>query len=140
MSKWKVYYNPEELKELYSRTSYNLKKDIKDIKEEQLQDISEEIARQLHFGFVKGSTEIYFGKKRKASYAKIRIIDCKKEEGKSSGFRCIVLIDYTHEAAFMMHLYKHGKKAADRIKQGEKNKLKALVDDYIESIEHEESI
>ena len=71
---------------------------------------------------------------------RLELLIAKKEEGKSSGFRCIVLIDYTHEAAFMMHLYKHGKKATDRIKQGEKNKLKALVDDYIESIEHEESI
>lgn len=80
MSKWKVYYNPEELKELYSRTSYNLKKDIKDIKEEQLQDISEEIARQLHFGFVKGSTEIYFGKIEKPPMQRLELLIAKKKK------------------------------------------------------------
>ena len=48
MEKFSVYYDPDALEELGKHTPYNLKKDLKNIDEDTLTDIAEDIAMCFH--------------------------------------------------------------------------------------------
>lgn len=50
MSKFSVYYNPEDLEPLYSLSPYNLKRDIKTIDRSELDRIAEEIGNEVRNG------------------------------------------------------------------------------------------
>lgn len=50
MSKFSVYYNPEDLEPLYSLSPYNLKRDIKTIDRTELDRIAEEIGNEVRNG------------------------------------------------------------------------------------------
>lgn len=137
MSKISVYYDVEKTAELWEKTTFNLKKDLKDISNDDLKDIAEEIGHEIENGIDRPpiTSALYWGIKRKANYAKIRVADEKHDSGKSSGYRCIVLVDYVHNSAFLLHIYKHGQGKDDELTKTDKNKLRKLVDEYVESLE-----
>lgn len=137
MSKISVHYDADELAELWEKTTYNLKKDTKNISEEELADIAVEIANEIENGIDRPptTTAIYWAKERKGAYAKIRVTDIKRNTGKSGGYRCIVLVDYVNNAAFLLHIYRHDKGVDNELTHRAKNKLKDLVDEYITALE-----
>lgn len=137
MSSFSVYYSPEDLEPLYSLSPYNLKKDIKAIDKAELDRIAEEIGNEVHNGIERPpvTTALYWAINRKAAYAKIRVLDVVRDAGKSNGYRCIVLVDYINNAAFLLHLYRHGHGESDNISLKDRNTLKSLVDEYVASLE-----
>ena len=136
MEKFSVYYDPEALEELCMRTPYNLKKDLKNIDEETIKDIALDIADEIHQGLDRPptSTALRWSKKRQAACAKIRVVDVNRDAGKSNGYRAIVLIDYVHFSAFLLHLYRHGHGENDNISKKDRNMLDKLVDEYEQSM------
>lgn len=135
MNKISVYCEAEKTAELWEKTNYNLKKDLKNISDDELNDIAVEIGNEITNGYDRpAATAIYWGFKRKANYAKIRVIDEKRDTGKSGGYRCIVLVDYVNNCAFLLHIYRHGHGVDDELTRSDKNKLKKLVDEYIDSL------
>lgn len=72
MSKFSVYYNPEDLEPLYSLSPYNLKRDIKTIDRSELDRIAEEIGNEVRNGINRppATTALYWAINRKAAYAK----------------------------------------------------------------------
>ena len=143
MNKFKVYCNPEEMEELCALSPFNLKKDLKNLKkdikdfdDEELNRILEEIANELYYGINRppSSVALYWHLSRKAAYAKIKTVDIVRDSGKSNGYRCIVLIDVIHYSAFVLHLYRHSHGEKDNISHAEQNQMKKLVDEYVESL------
>lgn len=139
MDKISVYYDPSALKELWSRTPFNLKRDLKNIDEQTIAKIAEDIGNEIKNGIERPPVAVtpYWGKKRRTAWAKIRTIDVARDSGKSSGYRCIVLVDYVNRSAFLLHLYRHGHGEDKDIDKRAKNMLKALVDEYTESLEEQ---
>ena len=137
MEKFSVYYDPDELEELGRHTPYNLKKDLKNIDEDTLTDIAEDIANEIHQGLDSPPTAVAlrWSKKRQAACAKIRVVDVNRDAGKSNGYRSIVLVDYVHHSAFLLHLYRHGHGENDNISRSDQNMLNKLVDMYAQSLE-----
>ena len=99
--------------------------------------IAEELGNEIHAGIERPptTTALYWGKGRKATYAKIRVLDVVRDAGKSNGYRCIVLVDYVNNAAFLLHLYRHEHGEKDNISRSDKNTLRKLVDEYVASLE-----
>ena len=97
MGTFRVYYDPAALEELCRRTPYNLKKDLKNIDEQTRQEIAEELANEIYLGLDRPPTAVslHWGRKRQATCAKIRVVDVRRDAGKSNGYRCIVLVDYS---------------------------------------------
>lgn len=137
MRKFRVYYDPAALKELYSRTPYNLKKDLKDIDEITITSIAEELANEVYYGIERPPTAVtlHWSKKRQAACAKIRVIDVARDAGKSKGYRCIVLVDYVNNCIFLLHLYRHSHGEKDNIDKKSRNMLDQLVEEYAKSLE-----
>ena len=104
MGTFRVYYDPAALEELCRRTPYNLKKDLKNIDEQTRQEIAEELANEIYLGLDRPPTAVslHWGRKRQATCAKIRVVDVRRDAGKSNGYRCIVLVDYVHSSAFLL--------------------------------------
>ena len=136
MPVFRVYYDPDQTEELWRRSPYNLRRDLKGISESELCRIAQEIGDELRNGaFDRPSAAwLYWGGQRKAAYAKIRVVDVSRSKGKSSGYRCIVLVDFVNNSAYMLHLYRHGHGENDNITKSDSNKLKGLVDEYIDSL------
>ena len=138
MDKFAVHYSPDDeaMEELLSRTPFNLKKDLKGMSDELIQEIAEEIANELHHNIESRLNSIagFIGKGRKAAWVKIRVVDVQRDAGKSHGYRCIALVDMFNRHAFLLHLYRHAHGERDNISDREKNKLKALVEEYTESL------
>ena len=137
MEKFSVYYDPSALEELSQYTPYNLKKDLKNIDEGTLADIAEEIANEIYQGLDRPPTAVAlrWSKKRQTACAKIRVVDVNRDAGKSNGYRSIVLVDYVHHSAFLLHLYRHGHGENDNISKRDQNTLNKLVDMYAQSLE-----
>lgn len=137
MATFNVYYDPVALEELSSRTPYNLKKDLKDIDEDTIAKIAEEIGNEIQKGLNRPpiAVALHWGRNRKAAYAKIRTVDVARDSGKSGGYRCIVLVDYVNTSAFLLHLYRHSHGESENIDRKSRNKLDKLVDEYAESLE-----
>lgn len=137
MEKFCVYYDPVALEELGKYTPYNLKKDIKDIDEETLADIAKDIADEIYQGLDRPPTAVAlrWSKKRQAACAKIRVVDVDRDAGKSNGYRSIVLVDYVHNSAFLLHLYRHGHGEDENISKSDRNMLNKLVEEYAQSLE-----
>lgn len=136
MDKFEVHISPEELEELTSRSPFNLKKDLKNLSAELVQRIAEEIAHTLHYDIDRPPSLVarFIEKERKAAWVKIRIEDVQRDAGKSNGYRCIVLVDMMNRHAFLLHLYRHSHGERDNISSREENKLKKLVNDYVEAL------
>lgn len=132
-----VYYDPAALEELCRRTPYNLKKDLKNIDEQTRQEIAEELANEIYLGLDRPPTAVslHWGRKRQATCAKIRVVDVRRDAGKSNGYRCIVLVDYVHSSAFLLHIYRHAHGEAENISRSDRNQLDGLVDEYERSLE-----
>ena len=138
MDKFAVHCSPDDeaMEELLSRTPFNLKKDLKGMSDELIQEIAEEIANDLHHDIDRPPNLVarFIGKGRKAAWVKIRIVDVQRDAGKSHGYRCIALVDMVHRHAFLLHLYRHSHGERDNISDRDENKLKALVEEYTESL------
>lgn len=136
MGKFTVYCDPIGMEELCNLSPYNLKKDLKSIKNEELDQILEDVANELYQGVDRppASSMIYWHNQRKAGYAKIRTVDVRCDDGKSNGYRCITLVDIINHRAFVLHIYKHGKGKDDNISNAAKNQLRKLVDEYVNSL------
>lgn len=127
---------PAALEELCRRTPYNLKKDLKNIDEQTRQEIAEELANEIYLGWtVHRLRSPFWGRKRQATCAKIRVVDVRRDAGKSNGYRCIVLVDYVHSSAFLLHIYRHAHGEAENISRSDRNQLDGLVDEYERSLE-----
>ena len=137
MSKFSIYYDPDSLKPLCEKSPFKLKKDLKGIDQETLDEIAEEIVNEIYNGLDSrpSAKALYWGKERKAACAKIRVLDIARKEGKSHGYRCVVLVDYKSCCIFLLHLYRHSHGEDKNISTKDKNKLKELVDEYILSLE-----
>ena len=137
--KYNVVIDVEKIQENFAEYSpFNLERDIKNqkLEENDLQNIACSIADEMYYGFDRKSCiAVYWGKKRKANYAKVRVVDLTRSGGKSSGFRCIVLVDEVNCYGYLLHIYRHGHGEKDNISRKEQNKLEALVEAYINSIE-----
>ena len=125
------------MQELLQKTPFNLKKDLKDMSDELIQEIAEEIANELQQGIDHPPSIVapFVDKERKAAWVKVRIVDVQRESGKSNGYRCIALVDMINRHAFLLHLYRHGHGEDKDISKKDKNKLKALVQEYANSLE-----
>lgn len=136
MATYRVYCDPEGMRELCALSPYNLKKDIKNISEKELNSISEEIANELRYGLNRPPVNVpqYWGKTRQVLYSKIRTMDDARDAGKSNGYRCIVLIDNENQCAFVLHIYRHSHGENDNVSKTDKNKLRRLVDEYTSSL------
>ena len=134
MSKFSVYYDPDGMEEICKRSPFNLKKDLKNISDEEIKRIARNVADELYLGAERPpvTSVMYWGLGRKAAYGKIRTVDVEHSDGKSNGYRCITLVDMVNHCAFLLHVYKHGKD--DIISQKDKNQLKKLVNEYVESL------
>lgn len=136
MAKFSVYYDPEGLEQLDEMSPFNLKKDLKGIEKSEIYRIAEEIGNGIYNGVDRPPvfTVLYWGNSRKAASVKIRVLDVARNAGKSNGYRCIVLVDYINNCAFLLHVYRHGHGESENISQVKQNKLKKLVDDYVASL------
>lgn len=136
MNTFKVYYDPQGLKELLEQTPFNLAKDLKKLDKTTIESIAEEIANELQYEISHPPviSILHWGKKRQAASAKIRVVDVARDAGKSSGYRCIVLIDCINNAVFLLHLYRHSHGEDENISKKAQNQLKKLVDEYEESL------
>ena len=139
LNKISVYCDPAGLEELHSRTPYNLRKDLKDIDDDTIAQIAEELGNEIKEGLNRPPTAVAlrWGKNRKAACAKIRTVDVARDSGKSGGYRCIVLVDYVNNSAFLLHLYRHGHGENDNIDRKSRNMLDKLVDEYSASLEQQ---
>ena len=136
VEKFNVYYDPDDLDCLCQYTPYNLKNDIKKIDKETLKEISEEIANELYYGLNRPPSIaiLHWGKKRQAACAKIRVVDVKRDSGKSGGYRCIVLIDNINHCVFLLHIYRHAHGESENIKKKDFNKLNVIINKYKEAL------
>lgn len=139
MSKFAVHCCPDDeaMQELLQKTPFNLKKDLKGMSDELIKEIAEELGNELQHGIDHPPSLVapFVGKGRKAAWVKVRILDVQRESGKSNGYRCIALVDMINRHAFLLHLYRHGHGEDKNISKKDKNKLKALVEEYVDSLE-----
>ena len=135
---YKVSLNFEEIQEEFKPfTPYNIIKDIKrqKLRKEELARIAQNIAEELKMGENRPSYQvIYWGEERKANYSKLRSDDKERGEGKSYGYRCIVLVDNINHFGYLLHIYRHGHGENENISASDRNKLKELVDEYIKEL------
>lgn len=138
MDKFYVHCFPDDdaMEELLSKTPFNLKKDLKEIPEDVIKDIGEEIAGELHEHINRPPNLIakYIGIGRKAAWVKIKTLDVQREAGKSNGYRCITLVDMINRHAYLLHLYRHGHGEDKNISKSDEKTLKKLVDEYTKSL------
>lgn len=116
-------------------TPFNIVRDIHKLRlsEKDLGEIAKNVSDELKAGDGRTSNQsIYFGYKRLARWAKIRIADVQRKTGKSSGYRCIVLVDEKNKFCYILHLYLHSN--IINISKQETNQLKKLVDEYIDNL------
>lgn len=137
MKIYRVYCNPEGMEELCSRSPFNLKKDLKHIRDEELKEICEEVANELKQGEDHPPivSPMYWTPTRHTLYAKIRTMDVGRDAGKSNGYRCIALVDAKHQLAFILHIYRHGHGEDKTIDFKATKRLRALADEYEASME-----
>ena len=115
-----------------SLSPFNLEKDIKNISESELTNISKNIANELRIG-PHGNTYTSNYKSKiyiKIGYVKIRCEDKARNNGKSGGYRCIVLVDESINYGFLLHIYRHSHGENSDITKSAKNQLKILVEEY----------
>ena len=130
--KYSIVCDAEIIDEQFHGLSpFNLKNDVKNINEAQLNHIAENIANELVYG-PHGKTNVVIYKSKvsfKVNYSKIRCEDNVKKKGKSGGFRCIVLVDNIIHYGIILHIYSHSE--TDDISKKEENCLKKLVEAYV---------
>lgn len=115
-------------------TPFNLKWEIKSLSNEQKNDIKHNIGAHIMQGVSNSYKELIIEtiNKRKITISKLKITDRSSNKGKSSGFRCIVLVDNLNFLCILLHIYKHSDK--DNITKSEKNKLRNMLEHYVSSL------
>lgn len=139
MSKFAVHCCPDDeaMQELLRKTPFNLKKDLKGMSDELIQEIAEEIANELYYGINRPPNVVarFIGKRGKAAWVKIKTVDVQRDSGKSNGYRCIALVDTINKHAFLLHVYRHAHGEDKNIDKKAENALKLLVEEYVDSLE-----
>ncbi len=101
-----------------------------------IEDIKVELALEIQVTLKNTSKiiKLYEAKNNyKICIIKFRMADDKSNLGKSSGWRIIALMDDNNKIFYLLSIYKHSL-GKDNITKDEKNKLKALCDDYSNNI------
>ena len=135
LMEYSVIYDFNVIDENFGSLSpYNLSKDCKGVSATELADIANNIVDELKYGpRTPAYVHIYKSKKDKdVSYSKIRCADKTRNEGKSKGYRCVILVDNKLHVGYLLHLYKHSS-GEDDISKKDKNTLKNLVESYVQS-------
>lgn len=139
-TQFSVYFDPDDYEEIWRKSPFNYKKDIKAFSDDELIKLANELADEILQGIERPpiSAALHWSIGRKAASAKIRTVTLNQNEGKSDGYRCIVLVDYVNNAAFILHIYRHDKQTDQEVrrilqKKG-KGSLKQLVDEYSSSL------
>lgn len=132
MATYRVYCDPDGMEELCALSPFNLKKDLKGISQDDRYFIQEEIGNSLRYGVNNPPSVVtrYWGKRKRALYSKIRVMDIARASGKSNGYRCIVLVDLENLFAFILHVYRHGHGEDKNISDKDEKMLRKLVDEY----------
>ncbi len=133
MANYYVILDPEVNIEVFgSDTPFNLKKDIKNLQKETVERIVGEIGASLE---QKLKVSVLYESRVNnltVSCIKMRIIDDNNNKGKSSGFRCIVIVDEIRKWCIVLHIFKKSDKL--NISNDENNKLKKLFNKYVKSL------
>lgn len=116
-----------------SCSPFNIVNDTKGINKQEIIEIAQEIADLLKQGQYKRCVIYRHNKNTYACIVKLRCKDNIRKKGKSNGYRCIVLVDEKRYLGIPLHIYRHGHGEDKNISQSDKNKLKSLVQEYIES-------
>lgn len=134
MSKAVISTDIDIIEQAFGENSpFNLRRDAKnhDLSGEDLEKLAENIADELlEKGFNNTSrVPLFWGYKRKATYAKIKIAKVSGNFGKSKGYRVIILWDDVIKEGYLLHIFDHNEK--DNLKPQEKSKLAYIVSEYI---------
>ncbi|WP_316630776.1 hypothetical protein [uncultured Ruminococcus sp.] len=139
-TQFSVYYDPYDYEEIWKKSPFNYKKDVKVFSDDKLVELSNEIADEIMQGIERKpiTAALHWSNDRKAASAKIRTITLNQNGGKSGGYRCIVLVDYVNNVGFILHIYKHSKQVDRELKRilraKGKGSLTHLVDEYSSSL------
>lgn len=132
---YKVLIDVPKLYEIFKEDSpFNILKDVKDLEitEDELEILGKNIADELIIGpHSKTYVILHWDDKHLVNYSKIRCQIESSNKGKSSGYRCIVLVDNKEHIAYLLHIYTHKEK--DNISNKENNQLHKLVEEYIKA-------
>ena len=133
--KYEIVIDPMTIEKELSLSPYNLKKDMKDINNNDEKAIVSGLRYELINGPGRGSYAICYKCKRdiRIHYAKIRVPDEKRNRGKSGGYRVISLIDSDIQYCFVLHIYRHAHGEDNDISKNDKNSLEKLVEEYYNS-------
>ncbi|MCQ2799795.1 MAG: hypothetical protein MJ228_03410 [Bacilli bacterium] len=130
-----ILVNPEIVQAAFAgSTPFNLKRLAKDynLGEKDLELIGSEILDDVHNHLKPPTLCTLFKEKYLDAYIeiiKVRVADETSAKGKSSGYRCVALIDYNLGIGALLGIF--GKKHQSDLPQTEKNALKKLLKDYI---------
>lgn len=132
MEKYYIHYDPDEMTDLVNISPFSLKKDLKRLRDNEIDEIAEELANELHVGINRPPTvvPVYFSSDRKAACVKVRVDDVGRNKGKSNGYRCISLVDIYNRHAYILHIYRHGSGEDKNISDIARNRLKEMVRQY----------
>lgn len=129
---YRVLIDIPKLQEAFGEVSpFNISKDVKNlgITEEILKLLGKSIADELERGpHYKTYVVLFWDKDHVVNYSKIRCTNEYLKKGKSSGYRCIVLVDNNDNIAYLLHIYSHKEK--DNISNNDKRQLRKLVEEY----------
>lgn len=121
----------------FQGTSFSLKKDLKDITQDELNELSLEIADELT-NSPRPPASVIISKSNKhneISCMKMRIRDAKRGNGKSKGYRIYLIVDKINYYAYVLHIYRHEHGEKADISQKDKNILRVLLNEYSNNID-----
>ena len=122
--------------DLLEKSPFSLKRDLKQLQNEEIDKIAEELANELHRGIPRPPTVAsgFVTQDRRVAWVKVRIDDLGRKKGKSNGYRCISLVDLYHRHAFILHIYRHGRGEDKDISDAAQNQLKDMVKQYSDEL------
>lgn len=139
-TQFSVFFDPDDYEEIWRNSPFNYRKDVKDFSDDKLEELAKALADEIMHGIERPpiTAALHWSNGRKVASAKIRAITLNQNEGNADGFRCIVLVDYVNNAGFILHIYRHSKRADQELKRilrkKGKGSLNHLVDEYSSSL------
>lgn len=136
MEKYYIHYDPDEMEDLVKISPFSLKKDLKQLEENEMDSMAEELANELHKGTNRPPAVApgFITSDRRVAWVKVRIDDFGRKKGKSNGYRCISLVDLYNKHAFVLHVYRHGRGEDKNISKAAQNALKDMVKQYSDDL------
>lgn len=134
--KYIVYGDPGIIDEEFNDSPFSLKKDLKGISKEVQNKILENIANDLYNAENgKPLIKLYVCTHCIHIFCiKLRVADEERDNGKSGGYRAIVLVNEKDYYAFLLHLYRHSHGEKDNISKQAKNRIVKIVDSYYDAL------